>query len=216
MRRRRKPGWAEVSRAEARNLFGEIVVRANPDGSMLRVKDVARIELGAQNYAISGQLNGKPAALIALYQLPGSNAIASADGAKKTKKKLSEKFPADLEYVVCLDTTPAVTFALFPLFGFTVNTLSLFGLVRAIGLVVDDAIVVVEAVEHHIEYGLSPKDGCSGSGTAARNVGAALVPASQSFSDPKVIIMLVACTIVMLILLLPAATWLRRKAPTAQ
>ncbi|MFZ0708989.1 MAG: hypothetical protein WAM53_03025 [Terrimicrobiaceae bacterium] len=54
MRRRRKPGWAEVSRAEARNLFGEIVVRANPDGSMLRVKDVARIELGAQNYAISG------------------------------------------------------------------------------------------------------------------------------------------------------------------
>ncbi|MGA7214502.1 MAG: efflux RND transporter permease subunit [Terrimicrobiaceae bacterium] len=160
MRRRRKPGWAEVSRAEARNLFGEIVVRANPDGSMLRVKDVARIELGAQNYAISGQLNGKPAALIALYQLPGSNAIASADGAKKTKKKkkLSEKFPADLEYVVCLDTTPAVTFALFPLFGFTVNTLSLFGLVRAIGLVVDDAIVVVEAVEHHIEYGLSPKD----------------------------------------------------------
>ncbi len=125
---------------------------------MLRVKDVARIELGAQNYAISGQLNGKPAALIALYQLPGSNAIASADGAKKTMKKLSEKFPADLEYVVCLDTTPAVTFALFPLFGFTVNTLSLFGLVRSIGLVVDDAIVVVEAVEHHIEYGLSPKD----------------------------------------------------------
>ncbi len=183
--------------------FGEIVVRANPDGSMLRVKDVGRIELGAQNYAIGGRLNGKPAALVALYQLPGSNAIAAAAGAKATMKKLAEKFPADLAYVVCLDTTLAVTegmveiqhtlvealilvifvvfiflqgwratlipllavpvsligtFALFPLFGFTVNTLSLFGLVLAIGLVVDDAIVVVEAVEHHIEHGLSPKD----------------------------------------------------------
>src|SRR3954470_14321754 len=183
--------------------FGEIVVRANPDGSMLRVKDVGRIELGAQNYAISGRLNGKPAALVALYQLPGSNAIAAADGAKKRMKELSAKFPNDLDYVVCLDTTLAVTegmveiqhtlvealllvivvvfiflqgwratlipllavpvslvstFALFPMFGFTVNTLSLFGLVLAIGLVVDDAIVVVEAVEHHIEHGLSPKE----------------------------------------------------------
>ncbi len=183
--------------------FGQIVVRANPDGSMLRVKDVGRIDLGAQNYAINGLLNGKPAALVALYQLPGSNAIAAADGAKKSIKRLSPKFPADLEYVICLDTTLAVTegmaeiiktleealalvilvvfiflqgwratlipllavpvslvgtFALFPLFGFTVNTLSLFGLVLAIGLVVDDAIVVVEAVEHHIEHGLSPKE----------------------------------------------------------
>jgi HAE1 family hydrophobic/amphiphilic exporter-1 len=183
--------------------FGEIVVRANPDGSMLRVKDVGRIELGAQNYALSGRLNGKPAALVALYQLPGSNAIAAADGAKKRIKELAEKFPADLDYVVCLDTTLAVTegmaeikktleealllvilvvfiflqgwratlipllavpvslvstFALFPMFGFTVNTLSLFGLVLAIGLVVDDAIVVVEAVEHHIEHGLSPRE----------------------------------------------------------
>lgn len=183
--------------------FGEIVVRANADGSMLRVKDVARIELGAQTYSVSSRLNGKPAASIALYQLPGSNAIAAAEGAKKTMKRLSEKFPADLDYVVSLDTTLAVTegmveimhtffealilviivvfiflqgwratlipllavpvsligtFAFFPLFGFTVNTLSLFGLVLAIGLVVDDAIVVVEAVEHHIEHGLSPKE----------------------------------------------------------
>ncbi len=183
--------------------FGEIVIRSNPDGSMLRVKDVGRIELGAQNYALSGRLNGKPAALVALYQLPGSNAIAAADGAKKRIKELAEKFPADLDYVVCLDTTLAVTegmveiqhtlleaiilviivvfiflqgwratlipllavpvslvstFALFPMFGFTVNTLSLFGLVLAIGLVVDDAIVVVEAVEHHIEHGLSPRE----------------------------------------------------------
>jgi len=164
--------------------FGEIVVRSNPDGSMVRVKDVGRIELGGQNYALSGRLNGKPAALVALYQLPGSNAIAAADGAKKRIKELSQKFPADLDYVVCLDTTLAVTegmaeikktleealllvilvvfiflqgwratlipllavpvslistFVLFPMFGFTVNTLSLFGLVLAIGLVVDDA-----------------------------------------------------------------------------
>jgi HAE1 family hydrophobic/amphiphilic exporter-1 len=183
--------------------FGDIVVRSNPDGSMVRVKDVGRIELGGQNYALSGRLNGKPAALVALYQLPGSNAIAAADGAKKRIKELAEKFPADLDYVVCLDTTLAVTegmaeikktleealllvilvvfiflqgwratlipllavpvslistFVLFPMFGFTVNTLSLFGLVLAIGLVVDDAIVVVEAVEHHIEHGLSPRE----------------------------------------------------------
>jgi HAE1 family hydrophobic/amphiphilic exporter-1 len=183
--------------------FGDIVVRSNPDGSMVRVKDVGRIELGGQNYALSGRLNGKPAALVALYQLPGSNAIAAADGAKKRIKELSEKFPADLDYAVCLDTTLAVTegmaeikktleealllvilvvfiflqgwratlipllavpvslistFVLFPMFGFTVNTLSLFGLVLAIGLVVDDAIVVVEAVEHHIEHGLSPRE----------------------------------------------------------
>ena len=183
--------------------FGEIIVRANQDGSMLRVKDVARIELGAQNYAINGRLNGKPAALVALYQLPGSNAIAAAAAAKETMKRLAEKFPQDLDYVTCLDTTLAVTegmveiqhtliealvlvilvvfiflqgwratlipllaapvslistFVLFPAFGFTVNTLSLFGLVLAIGLVVDDAIIVVEAVEHHIEHGLSPKE----------------------------------------------------------
>ena len=183
--------------------FGDIIVRANPDGSMVRVKDVGRIELGGQNYALSGRLNGKPAAIVALYQLPGTNAIAAADGAKKRIKELAQKFPADLDYVVCLDTTLAVTegmveiqhtlvealllviivvfiflqgwratlipllavpvslvstFALFPMFGFTVNTLSLFGLVLAIGLVVDDAIVVVEAVEHHIEHGLSPRD----------------------------------------------------------
>ncbi len=183
--------------------FGEIVVRPNPDGSMVRLKDVGRIELGAQNYSITGRLNGKPAAIVSLYQLPGSNAIAAADNAKKVMKKLSEKFPADLDYVVCLDTTLAVTegmveikhtliealilviivvfiflqgwratlipllavpvslistFALFPIFGFTVNTLSLFGLVLAIGLVVDDAIVVVEAVEHHIEGGLAPRE----------------------------------------------------------
>jgi multidrug efflux pump len=183
--------------------FGEIIVRAQADGSFVRLKDVARIELGSQTYNLVGRLNGKPAALIALYQLPGSNAIEAADGAKKLMAKLKESFPQDLDYAIALDTTLAVTegmkeikqtliealvlviivvflflqgwratlipllavpvsligtFALFPLFGFSINTLSLFGLVLAIGLVVDDAIVVVEAVEHHIEHGMSPKD----------------------------------------------------------
>ena len=190
-------------RLETPEDFENIVVRSNPDGSMVHVKDVARVELGAQNYSLIGRLNGKPAALIALYQLPGSNALAAADGAKKTMKRLAEKFPAGLDYAICLDTTLAVTegmaeikktliealilviivvfiflqgwratlipllavpvslvstFALFPLFGFSVNTLSLFGLVLAIGLVVDDAIVVVEAVEQHIEAGLAPRE----------------------------------------------------------
>ena len=183
--------------------FGEIVLRAAPGGAILRVKDVARIELGAQNYNMKARLNGKPSALVALYQLPDSNAVEAANGAKKLMAMLKESFPPDLDYAVALDTTLAVTegmkeiehtlveaiilviivvfvflqgwratlipllavpvslvgtFALFPLFGFSINTLSLFGLVLAIGLVVDDAIVVVEAVEHHIEKGLSPRD----------------------------------------------------------
>ena len=183
--------------------FADVVVRANDDGSIVRLGDVARIELGAQVYSLAGKFQGKSAALIALYQLPGSNAITAADGAKKLMEKAREIFPADLDYEVALDTTLAVkasmediqhtlveaivlvlivvflflqgwratlipllavpvslvgTFALFPIFGFSVNTLSMLGLVLAIGLVVDDAIVVVEAVEHHIEHGLSPKD----------------------------------------------------------
>ena len=195
-------------RLENEKEFGNIVIRANADGSLVRVKDVGRIELGAQSYSMIGRLNGKPAALIALYQLPGTNAIESADGAKKVMADLKERFPADLDYVVALDTTLAVTegikeivktlyealilviivvfiflqgwratlipllavpvslvgtFVFFPLFGFSINTLSLFGLVLAIGLVVDDAIVVVEAVEHHIEQGMSP-EGCDPQG----------------------------------------------------
>jgi len=190
-------------RLENEKEFGSIVIRANVDGSLVHLRDVGRIELGAQTYNMMGRLNGKPAAIIALYQIPGSNAIEAADGAKNLMAKLKERFPADLDYVVALDTTLAVTegikeiiktlyealilviivvfiflqgwratlipllavpvslvgtFMLFPLFGFSINTLSLFGLVLAIGLVVDDAIVVVEAVEHHIEQGMSPKD----------------------------------------------------------
>lgn len=190
-------------RLQTEEEFGNIVLRAEPNGSMVRIKDVGRIELGAQTYDLVGRLNGKPAALIALYQLPGSNAIDAAEGAKKTMEELKTRFPDDLEYVVALDTTLAVTegineivhtllealvlvilvvflflqgwrptlipllavpvsligtFMLFPVLGFSINTLSLFGLVLAIGLVVDDPIVVVESVEHHIENGLSPKE----------------------------------------------------------
>ncbi|MEI6196659.1 MAG: efflux RND transporter permease subunit, partial [Verrucomicrobiota bacterium] len=190
-------------RLETEAQFEDIVLRAAPGGQILRVKDVARVELGAQNYNMKARLNGKPSALIALYQLPDSNAVDAANGAKQVMADLKKNFPPDLDYVVALDTTLAVTegmkeiehtlvealilviivvfiflqgwratlipllavpvslvgtFALFPLFGFSINTLSLFGLVLAIGLVVDDAIVVVEIVEHHIENGLSPKD----------------------------------------------------------
>jgi HAE1 family hydrophobic/amphiphilic exporter-1 len=190
-------------RLETEEQFENIVLRAAPGGAILRVKDVARVELGAQNYNMTARLNGKPAALIALYQLPDSNAVDAAKGAKKVMETLRQSFPPDMDYLVALDTTLAVTegmkeiehtlveaivlviivvfiflqgwratlipllavpvsligtFALFPLFGFSINTLSLFGLVLAIGLVVDDAIVVVEIVEHHIEKGLSPKD----------------------------------------------------------
>ena len=183
--------------------FGAIVVRANADGSLVRLKDVARIELGSQVYNLRGRLDSKPAAIVAIYQLPGSNAVAAAAGAKKLMERLKERFPPGLEYAIALDTTLPVTegiveiehtilealvlviivvfiflqgwratlipllavpvsligtFVLFPMLGFSINTLSLFGLVLAIGLVVDDAIVVVEAIEHHIEHGLSPKD----------------------------------------------------------
>lgn len=190
-------------RLETEEEFGNIVIRANQDGSMVRLKDVARAQLGAQMYNIIGRMNGKPSAIIAIYQLPGSNAIQTMDAATKLMEEMKSRFPGDLDYVTSLDTTQAVregiseivhtlfealvlviivvyiflqgwratlipllavpvslvgTFMLFPLLGFSINTLSLFGLVLAIGLVVDDAIVVVEAVEHHIEHGLSPKE----------------------------------------------------------
>jgi len=183
--------------------FGNIVVRETPDGGTVRVRDVARIELGSQDYSVGGRYNGKPSAVIALYQLPGSNAVAAAAAATKLIAQMKQRFPDDLDYVVSLDTTRAVTegmkeivltlvialalvilvvyiflqgaratlipllavpvslvgtFVFFPLFGFSINTLSLFGLVLAIGLVVDDAIVVVEGVERHIEEGMTPKD----------------------------------------------------------
>jgi HAE1 family hydrophobic/amphiphilic exporter-1 len=183
--------------------FGQIVVRETPDGGVVRVRDVARIELGSQDYSVAGRFNGTPSAVIATYQLPGSNAVDAAAGVNKLMTQMKQRFPEDLDFAVALDTTRAVTqgikeivltlvialalvilvvylflqgwratlipllavpvsligtFILFPVFGFSINTLSLFGLVLAIGLVVDDAIVVVEGVQRHIEEGMTPKD----------------------------------------------------------
>src|SRR5271165_1997590 len=178
--------------------FGNIVVRETPDGGIVRVRDVARIELGSQDYSVAGRFNGRPGAIIAAYQLPGSNAVDAAAGVKKLMAQMKQRFPQDMDFAVALDTTLSVTegikeivktlvialvlvilvvflflqswrstlipllavpvslvgtFIFFPLFGFSINTLSLFGLVLAIGLVVDDAIVVVEGIQRHIEEG---------------------------------------------------------------
>ncbi len=183
--------------------FGDIIVREGADGGVVRVRDVATVDLGSEDYGWQARLNGQPAAAIGVYQLPGSNAVEAAKGLRKLMVKMKERFPADIDYKVTLDTTDAVragmqeivitlmiafvlvilvvylflqdwratlipmlavpvslvaTFAVFPFFGFSVNTLSLFGLVLAIGLVVDDAIVVVEGIQRHIEEGLAPKD----------------------------------------------------------
>jgi HAE1 family hydrophobic/amphiphilic exporter-1 len=183
--------------------FGDIIVRANPDGSLVRLRDVARIELGTQTYMQRGRFQGKPAAIIAVYQSPGSNALATAQAVKAKMAELAQRFPEGLAYAISLDTTLPVSegiteilhtlleamvlviavvflflqgwratlipliavpvslvgaFLVFPILGFSINTLSLLGLVLAIGLVVDDAIVVVEAVEVGIEHGLSPRD----------------------------------------------------------
>ena len=182
--------------------FGDIVVRETPQTGIVRVRDVARVELGSQDYSVTGHLDGKPSAVIAVYQLPGSNAVETAAGVTKMMAEAKKRFPGDIDFVVPVDTTRAVNagireivetlliaiglvvavvfiflqgwrstlipllavpvslvgaFVFFPLFGFSINTLSLFGLVLAVGLVVDDAIVVVEAVERHIEDGLPPK-----------------------------------------------------------
>jgi len=183
--------------------FASVVIRENPDGSSVRVRDVARVELGALTYQQYGTLNGKPAAVVAAFQTPGSNALDVAAGIRSTMEDLAKRFPPGVAYRISLDTTAPVkagiaeivqtllaaialvvlvvfvflqswratliplltvpvsligAFAVFPFLGFSVNTLSLFGLVLAIGLVVDDAIVVVEAVEHHIEEGMAPRE----------------------------------------------------------
>ena len=183
--------------------FEQVVLRETSDGGIVRLRDVARVELGAQDYSTLSRLNGKPSAIVAVYQLPGSNAVDAAAGVNKLMTEMKQRFPQDMDYVIALDTTKAVTagikeivqalviaivlviivvyiflqgwratlipmvavpvalvgtFLFFPVFGFSINTLSLLGLVLAVGLVVDDAIVVVEAVERHIEEGLAPKE----------------------------------------------------------
>jgi HAE1 family hydrophobic/amphiphilic exporter-1 len=183
--------------------FGNIILRTNPDGSEVRLKDVARLELGTMLYNAVGRHDGTPAAVIAVFQIPGTNAVDVANQVKATLADLKTKFPRDMDYLISLDTTlpvvegineivhtlleavvlvivvvfiflqnwratliPLMTvpvslvgaFIFFPLLGFSINVLSLLGLVLAIGIVVDDAIVVVEAVMHHIEHGMTPKD----------------------------------------------------------
>jgi hydrophobic/amphiphilic exporter-1 (mainly G- bacteria), HAE1 family len=190
-------------RLQTEEEFGDIVLRSNPEGSVVRLRDIARVELGALNYQQIGRVNGQPGVGVAVFQAPGSNALAVAAGVREQMQQLSERFPSNLEFTYTLDTTLPVsegikeivktlvealllvtvvvflflqnwratlipmlavpvsligTFAVFPLLGFSINTLSLFGLVLAIGLVVDNAIIVVEAVEHHIEQGMSPHD----------------------------------------------------------
>ncbi len=217
--------------------FGQIIIRSNPDGSTLRLKDVARVELGAQTYDLKGRYNGKPSAILAVYQLPGANAVQAALGVRKRMSELKQRFPADLSSEVGLDTTLAVsagikeivqtlfialvlvilvvyiflqgwratlipmlavpvsligTFIVFPLLGFSINTLSLFGLVLAIGLVVDDAIVVVEAVEHHIEEGMTPRD--------------ASIKAMEEVSGPVVAIALILTAVFVPTVFIPGIT----------
>ena len=201
-------------------------MRSNPDGSIIRLRDVARIQLGALNYQQIGRVNGEPGCAIAVFQAPGSNALQTAAGVKQVMTELRDRFPPDLEYAYTLNTTDAVsegireilitlgeamilvvfvvylflqnwratlipmvavpvsligTFAAFPALGFSVNTLSLFGLVLAIGLVVDDAIVVVEAVEHHIEEGMTTRE--------------ATLKAMEEVSGPVVSIALILATV---------------------
>jgi hydrophobic/amphiphilic exporter-1 (mainly G- bacteria), HAE1 family len=224
-------------RLETPEEFGNIVLRANVDGSLVRVKDVARIELGASDYDVIGRLNGKPSAILSLYLLPGANAIDTARACKKLMAEMKQRFPPDLDYAAPLDTTLAVTagvreimktlfaalalvilvvfiflqgwratlipmlavpvsligtFAFFPLLGFSINTLSLFGLVLAIGLVVDDAIVVVEAITRHIEEGMAPRD--------------AALKAMEEVSGPVVAIALILAAVFVPTVFIPGIT----------
>lgn len=183
--------------------FGEVVIRTTDAGSQVKIKDVARVELGVETYNAFTRLDGKECALIAIYQAPGSNATQLAQTIKTTVEDISKSFPESVRYDISLDTTLAISagieeiiitlfvalalvifvvfifiqdwraaliptiaipvslvaaFMVFPIIGFTINVLSLLGLVLAIGIVVDDAIVVVEAVQLNIENGMSPKD----------------------------------------------------------
>ncbi|MBV8227859.1 MAG: multidrug efflux RND transporter permease subunit [Verrucomicrobia bacterium] len=206
--------------------FEEIIVRSNPDGSQVKIKDVARVELGAQTYALRARLNRSPAAALGIYLAPGANALATAEQIKRILKEREQQFPPDMKYEVTLDFTLPIkasmheiehtlieavilvllvvflflqsfratiipmlavpvsllgAFIGFPLLGFSVNTLTLFGLVLAIGIVVDDAIVVVEAVQHHIEHGLNPRD--------------ATAQAMKEVSGPVIMIALILCAV---------------------
>jgi hydrophobe/amphiphile efflux-1 (HAE1) family protein len=202
--------------------FGSVVVRSNPDGSQVFLRDVARIELGTQNYVVTARLNSAPSAVMMVYQLPDANGLEVAGEIFDALEILKQRFPEDIDYVISLDTTRPIeagireivitlfqavalvifvvfiflqnvrstliptlavpvsligTFAVFPLLGFSINTLSLLGLVLAIGIVVDDAIVVVEAVAQKMEKGMGAKEATI---EAMREVSAPIVATSLS------------------------------------
>src|SRR6201988_2799350 len=183
--------------------FGQIIVKRGDNGEIVYLSDVGRTELGAKSYSITSYLDGKPAVALAIFQLPGSNAVRTAHAVRALMREASKSFPQGLEYTIVYDPTQFIeqsveavihtlfeavvlvlivvlvflqtwratiipllavpvsligTFAVMAAFGFSLNNLSLFGLVLAIGIVVDDAIVVVEAVEHNIEQGMPPKE----------------------------------------------------------
>ncbi|MBC7999678.1 MAG: efflux RND transporter permease subunit, partial [Leptolyngbya sp.] len=183
--------------------FEDIVLRATSDASLLKIKDVGRVELGSQTYSGFSRLNGKAASNVIIYLAPGANAVKTAESVMKMVEEAKRNFPAGIDYVVPYNSTMFVkaaiedvvktlleaiglvilvvflflqnwratiiplltvpvsiigTFALFPLLGFSINITSMFGLVLAIGIVVDDAIVVVEAVQHHIDEGMKARD----------------------------------------------------------
>ncbi|HHZ8328458.1 TPA: efflux RND transporter permease subunit [Pseudomonas aeruginosa] len=192
-----------LGRLSSEQQFGEIVVKTGTDGQVTRLRDVARIELGADSYALRSLLNGKPALAMQIIQSPGANALDVSSAVRTTMAELQKGFPEGIEYRIAYDPTVFVkasleavvmtlleavvlvvivvvlflqtwrasiiplvavpvslvgTFALMYMFGFSLNTLSLFGLVLSIGIVVDDAIVVVENVERHIALGETPKE----------------------------------------------------------
>ena len=183
--------------------FADIILRTGTDGRVLRLRDVARVELGAENYKLQAQLNGQPAAAMGVYQVPGANALAVANGVKARVDELAESFPEGVEMVVVYDNTRMIvasmhevivtllmtlvlvvlvvyiflqsfratliptmtipvsligTFGAMAVLGFSINLLTLFGLILVIGIVVDDAIVVVENCTRHLQEGLSPKE----------------------------------------------------------
>ncbi|HEU6455086.1 MAG TPA: multidrug efflux RND transporter permease subunit, partial [Roseateles sp.] len=215
--------------------FGNIIVRSDTKtGAMVRVKDVGRVEISANTYALRSLLNNKEAAAIAVFQAPGSNALAISDNVRKTMERLKPSFPKGVDYAIVYDPTRFVqtsiekvvhtlfeavglvvlvviiflqtwrasiiplvavpvsivgTFAVLLLLGFSINTLTLFGLVLAIGIVVDDAIVVVENVERNIQDGLTPH--------------AATIKAMQEVSGPIIAIALVLCAVFIPLTLVP-------------
>ncbi len=217
--------------------FSKIIVRSKEDGSQVLLGDIARLELGTENYSSIARRNGESSAVIGIYQMPGSNALEVAEMAKTAMKEMSTRFPAGINYQESLDTTLAISagiedivhtlfeaiilvilvvfiflqnwratliplitvpvsllgaIAVFPLLGFSINTLSLLGLVLAIGIVVDDAIVVVEAVMHHMEHGKSPRE--------------ATIQAMKEVSGPVIAIALILIAVFVPVAMVPGIT----------